>query len=109
MSNSPSHSKPKRGIPPSTPKPDQIRDLRFAASLTQTEAAKLVYVILRTWQRWEASEDDPTRSVMPAAAWELFVLKTHALGAAIPDYLRSHIEEIISRLTSFERKQRRQI
>ena len=53
-----------------SPEPDAIRKARKAAGLTQTEAATLVHVGLRTWQMWEAGD----RS-MPANAWELFCIK----------------------------------
>lgn len=48
-----------------------IRDARIVAGLTQTEAAQIVRVSLRTWQRWEAGD----RS-MPPGLFELFMLKT---------------------------------
>ncbi|WP_323012353.1 XRE family transcriptional regulator [Castellaniella sp.] len=48
-----------------------IRDARIVAGLTQTEAAQIVRVSLRAWQRWEAGD----RS-MPSGLFELFMLKT---------------------------------
>jgi DNA-binding transcriptional regulator YiaG len=53
------------------PTPEQIKESRQQAGLTQTEAAALVYVELRAWQHWEAG----TRP-MHAGLWELFQLKT---------------------------------
>jgi len=50
----------------------QIVAAREKAGLTQTEAAKLIYKALRTWQQWEAGSRD-----MDPAYWELFKIKTH--------------------------------
>ncbi len=52
------------------PSPEQIKAARLKAGLTQGEAAKLVYVDLRTWQKWEGAE----RKMHPAM-WELFEIK----------------------------------
>ncbi len=49
----------------------EITAARAAAELTQTEAAALVFVDLRTWQRWEGDE----RAMHPAF-FELFLLKS---------------------------------
>jgi putative transcriptional regulator len=48
-----------------------IWEAREHAGLTQAEAAAVVHVDLRTWQRWEGAE-----RVMHAAFFELFLLKT---------------------------------
>lgn len=56
------------------PQPAEIIARRTAAGLTQTQAANLVYVMLRAWQRWEAGDRE-----MSAAHWELFCLKTQGL------------------------------
>ena len=61
---------------PSSPTPADIRTARLAAGLTQTQAAALVYVTLRCWQRWETGE-----RVMHAAFFELFHHKLVQLGA----------------------------
>jgi DNA-binding transcriptional regulator YiaG len=62
---------PNRGNDPyrpgRTPRPAEILAARAAASLTQTEAAKLVHSALISWQQWEAG----TRRMHPAT-WELF-------------------------------------
>lgn len=50
--------------------PAEIRQARTDAGLTLREAAALVHVELRTWQRWEAGERE-----MSAAHWELFQIK----------------------------------
>jgi DNA-binding transcriptional regulator YiaG len=49
------------------PSPDEIVDLRKRAKLTQTDAAKLVYVTLRTWQNYEAGV-----TPMHPGLWKLF-------------------------------------
>jgi len=54
-----------------TPTPQQIKQARTKAGLTQTQAGQVVYVTLRGWQRWEYGE----RS-MSLGYWELFKLKT---------------------------------
>lgn len=53
------------------PEPEQVRQVRLDANLTQTQAAKVVYVDLRSWQRWETGDIQ-----IPQAAWELFLIKT---------------------------------
>lgn len=53
-----------------TPTPQQIRDKRHAAHLTQTQAAALVYRKLRTWQDWEAGSIP-----IDLGLWELFCIK----------------------------------
>ena len=53
--------------------PEEIKEARFRAGLTLREAADLVRVNIRTWQKWEAGE----RSMHPAF-WELFTLKCAA-------------------------------
>lgn len=52
------------------PSPDEIKTARAAAGLTQMQAAELVHVDLRTWQKWEGEERE-----INLAAWELFRLK----------------------------------
>lgn len=53
------------------PTPEQIRAARESAGLTQTEAARLIYSTLRTWQDWEAG-----KAKMSPAFFELFRLKS---------------------------------
>ena len=55
-----------------TPTPEEVRAARNAAKLTQTQAAALVHVSLRTWQHAESGAHPVTLS-----AWELFLFKTH--------------------------------
>ena len=54
------------------PLTDLVMARRWAASITQAEAAKLLYVDLRSYQRWEYGERK-----MPAAIWALFLILTH--------------------------------
>lgn len=58
----------------------QIKKMRELAGLTQTQAAQLVHIKLRQWQRYEAGD-----AAMPLAHLELFQLKTlykNTLGIA---------------------------
>lgn len=54
-----------------TPAPETIRAAREAAGLTQAAAAALVHAGLRSWSHWENGDRR-----MPAATWELFLIKT---------------------------------
>ena len=66
---------PNRGNDPDrpgrTPRPEEILAARQALNLTQTAAARMIYVSLRAWQQWESGE----RKLHPAF-WELFRRKT---------------------------------
>jgi len=53
------------------PSAAEIAAARAAASLTQTQAAELIYSTLRTWQDWEAGI-----AKMHPAIFELFRIKT---------------------------------
>lgn len=53
------------------PTPQQIKQARNDAGLTQTQAAALIYSELRTWQHWEKGD-----RAMHAGLFELFKLKT---------------------------------
>lgn len=63
-----------------SPTPEQVLHARQAArsalildsDLTQSQAAELVDVELRTWQYWEAGS-----RAMPAAAYRLFSIVTN--------------------------------
>lgn len=92
MSNHPNRNRANRGIPPASPTPEQIREIRTAASLTQTEAAALVYASLRAWQNWEGDE-----RIMPAAAWELFLIKLHVMKIEMPGELIDHVKGVIGK------------
>lgn len=69
MSNHPNRSK-KSPSPSRNPKPDEIRRVREAANLTQTDAAAMLHTTDRVWRQWEAGD----RQMHPAF-WELFTLK----------------------------------
>jgi putative transcriptional regulator len=56
--------------------PEQIKKLRKLAGVTQSEAAKLVHVSLRTWQSWESPKDLSNSRQIPEGYVELFCLKT---------------------------------
>lgn len=53
--------------------PEEIKKARVNAGLTLREAADMVHVNIRTWQKWEAGERE-----MHPAFWELFTLKCPA-------------------------------
>lgn len=69
MTNHPNRSR-RADAPGRAPTPDEVKIAREAAGLTQVEAARLIYVTERAWQRYEAGERQ-----MPAGYWELFLLK----------------------------------
>lgn len=52
--------------------PDQIRQARQAAKLSQSEAAALVGATRRTWQNWEAPVGTPNYRRMDPDTWERF-------------------------------------
>ena len=52
------------------PTPDQVRQGREAAGLTQTEAAALIYKTRGAWANYERGRE------MDPALWELFIIKT---------------------------------
>lgn len=58
-----------------SPNPEQIRQARERAGLTQAKAAALIFKGLRTWQGWETQEGLPGHRKMDPAFWELFRLK----------------------------------
>jgi DNA-binding transcriptional regulator YiaG len=53
------------------PTPEQIKQARKDAGLTQTKAAALLYSTPRAWQKWEYGE-----ARMQLAMFELFKIKT---------------------------------
>lgn len=53
------------------PSPQEIREARVKAGLTQAKAGEIIGATRRAWQEWEGG-----RRNMPAAKWELFNLKT---------------------------------
>ena len=69
MPNHPNRSRRHRS-PAANPTPAEISAAREFIGLTQQEAADLLYLTLRAWQRYEAGE----RRMHPAL-WELFRIK----------------------------------
>jgi DNA-binding transcriptional regulator YiaG len=55
--------------------PEQVKKLRKMTGLTQSEAATVVHVSLRTWQSWETPKKSENARVMPEAHIELFCIK----------------------------------
>lgn len=55
----------------SNPTPEQIKQARKDAGLTQTQAADLIYKSCRAWQQYEKGDRE-----MDKALIELFTLKT---------------------------------
>jgi DNA-binding transcriptional regulator YiaG len=70
------------------PTPDDIKAVREAAGLIQAEAADMLHVSLRVYQGWEAKGVNHRQ--MPAAAWELFIMKVQRLGMKLPDHLDAY-------------------
>jgi DNA (cytosine-5)-methyltransferase 1 len=58
-----------------TPTPDQIRQARQKAGLTQGQAGALIGKSWRTWQNWEAPTNARRHRGMDPALWELFNIK----------------------------------
>lgn len=54
----------------SSPTPDQVRTHRLAHGHTQAQAAQLVHMPPRTWQKYEAGDN-----AMHPALWELYRIK----------------------------------
>ena len=54
----------------SNPTPEQIKQARAAAGLTQTQAADLIYKSCRAWQQYEKGD-----RAMDKALFELFMIK----------------------------------
>ena len=53
------------------PTPEQIKQSRLNAGLTQAQAAAVIHKKLLAWQRYESGDRE-----MDAALYELFMLKT---------------------------------
>lgn len=58
------------------PTPQEIKQARIHAGLTQSQAAALIYKNIRTWQQWESGDRE-----MDVAFFELFKIKTSMLNA----------------------------
>lgn len=54
-----------------SPTPEQIKLTRLSADLTQKQAAAIIHVLWKTWQRYESGDRE-----MHPAFWELFLIKT---------------------------------
>ena len=52
------------------PTPDQIKQARHSAGLTQSQSAELCHVTRAGYQHWEYGIRK-----MPSATWELFLIK----------------------------------
>ena len=52
------------------PTPEQIRNARHEAGLTQKQAAELIRATLRSWEGWEQGEGK-----MHPGLWEFFLCK----------------------------------
>lgn len=82
MPNHPNRSRRHRSLA-ANPTPAEISAAREFVGLTQQEAAELLHISLRAWQRYEAGE----RRMHPAL-WELFRLKTGKLAGCGQPYVR---------------------
>lgn len=74
MTSHPNRSK-KNPKPGRNPSPEEVKEARKNAGLTQPAAAELVYVKTITWKTWESG-----LYRMPPAAWELFQIKVKDLS-----------------------------
>lgn len=68
----PHENRSKRSTPPT---PEQVSQARIDASLTQADAAALLYTSPRNWQQWETDPSNATARPMSAASWQLFQAK----------------------------------
>lgn len=59
-----------------SPTPEQVREARQAAELTQAAAAALLYKPARSWQNWERPIESPEHRTMDPALFELFLIKS---------------------------------
>jgi DNA-binding transcriptional regulator YiaG len=55
------------------PTPEEIKQARKDAGLTQTQAAEIIYCSLGAWKKWESWDRE-----MHQAFFELFLIKTKA-------------------------------
>ncbi|MEG3641375.1 helix-turn-helix domain-containing protein [Magnetococcus sp. PR-3] len=60
-----------------TPTPEQIKQARKSAGLTQEGAAVLIHRKGRAWRKWEGQNHS-----MDLAIWELFLIKSNQLHLA---------------------------
>lgn len=68
------------GLRVTQPSPEEVRQARLSAKLTQAEAARLVSPAQeradRTWQSYESDAGKKGHRAIPLATWELFLLLT---------------------------------
>lgn len=81
------------------PKPSAIRSARAASGLTQTKAARTVFVTLVTWARWEAGT-----CPMPPGLFDLFLIKTNQSEAVCEQSLLRGLDDLISDAVALRRK-----
>lgn len=55
--------------------PEELKKLRKSLGLTQEEAAKSIYVTLRSWQNWETKKGMQNHRVIQEGLLELFFIK----------------------------------
>lgn len=72
-------------LPGREPRPEEVRQYRDAAGLTQQQAADVIYTSLRNWENWEQGYGERR---MPASAFELFLLRTGQYERLSPDQVR---------------------
>ena len=53
-----------------SPTPDEVRSLRLAHGQTQAQAAAMVHMKARAWQKYEGND-----AAMHPAVWELYRIK----------------------------------
>ncbi len=58
------------------PTPEEIKALVQEEGLSRIDAAALVHVSRRAWEKWVTKVDSQDHRVMPMAAWELLLIKT---------------------------------
>lgn len=63
-----------------TPTPEEVRNARIGAGLTQSQAAAIIGTCLNSWQRYEGRGGDRGNRTIPPAKWELFLMKTRVGG-----------------------------
>ena len=64
------------------PTAQEVRLARRETGLTQRQAGKMVHSGARTWRKWETSPSKDDNRQMPAAVWDLFLIKSRRLRPA---------------------------
>jgi len=80
MANHPNRSKPGNTR---VPTPDEIRQARERAGITQAEAAAKVLGSTQAWEKWESMSPTENRRMHPGL-FKLFLITT---GQPVPDWL----------------------